>query len=98
MPWDATGQGMVAPGTLARAILHGLAKEEPEVPTIAFIGLGNMGAGMARRLLQAGHELRVFNRTRSKATGLEREGARYCSTPREACAGVDAVFAMTADD
>jgi 3-hydroxyisobutyrate dehydrogenase len=57
-----------------------------------------MGAGMARRLLQAGHELRVFNRTRSKAAELERNGARYCGTPREACAGVDAVFAMTADD
>jgi len=68
------------------------------VSTIAFIGLGNMGAGMARRLLQAGHELRVFNRTRSKAAALERDGARNCASPREACAGADAVFTMTADD
>lgn len=68
------------------------------MPTIAFIGLGNMGAGMARRLLQAGHDLRVFNRTRSRAAELERDGARNCATPREACAGADAVFAMTADD
>ena len=66
--------------------------------TIAFIGLGNMGAGMARRLQQAGHDLRVFNRTRSKAVELERDGARSYPTPREACTGVDAVFAMTADD
>lgn len=73
-------------------------KEEPEVSTIAFIGLGNMGAGMARRLLQAGHDLRVFNRTRSRAGELERAGARNCATPREACDGVDAVFTMTADD
>jgi 3-hydroxyisobutyrate dehydrogenase len=68
------------------------------VATVAFIGLGNMGAGMARRLLQADHDLHVYNRTRSKATELERAGARCHSTPREACMGVDAVFAMTADD
>lgn len=65
---------------------------------VAFIGLGNMGAGMARRLLQAGHELHVYNRTRSKAQELERAGARWHSSPRDACTDVDAVFAMTADD
>ncbi len=66
--------------------------------TVAFIGLGNMGVGMAQRLLQAGHDLRVYNRTRSKAAELERAGARYYLTPAQACTGVDAVFAMTADD
>jgi 3-hydroxyisobutyrate dehydrogenase len=68
------------------------------VATVAFIGLGNMGRGMANRLLQAGHELRVYNRTSSKATELERAGARRCLTPCEACADAEAVFAMTADD
>ena len=57
-----------------------------------------MGLGMARRLLQAGHDLRIYNRTGSKAAELERVGARRCLTPREACTDVDAVFAMTADD
>ncbi len=66
--------------------------------TVAFIGLGNMGLGMAHRLLQAGHDLRVYNRTSSKAAELEGAGARCYATPREACADVDAVFAMTADD
>ena len=66
--------------------------------TVAFIGLGNMGVGMAHRLLQAGHDLRVYNRTSSKAAELERAGARCCPTPREACTGVEAIFAMTADD
>lgn len=66
--------------------------------TVAFIGLGKMGVGMARRLLQAGHDLRVHNRTGSKAAELERDGVRCYLTPREACAGVDAVLAMTADD
>jgi 3-hydroxyisobutyrate dehydrogenase len=65
---------------------------------VAFNGLGSMGLGMARRLLQAGHQLRVFNRTGSKAAELERAGARRFDTPREACTDAAAVFAMTADD
>ena len=57
-----------------------------------------MGLGMAHRLLQAGHDLRIYNRTGSKAAELERRGAKRCLTPRDACTDVDAVFAMTADD
>lgn len=57
-----------------------------------------MGRGMAHRLLRAGHDLRLYNRTSSKAAELERAGARCYPTPREACSGVDTVFAMTADD
>jgi len=68
------------------------------VASVAFIGLGNMGSGMARRLLEAGHELRVYNRTGSKAAEFERRGARLCVTPREASTDAEAVFAMTADD
>jgi 3-hydroxyisobutyrate dehydrogenase len=68
------------------------------VATVAFIGLGNMGRGMANRLLQAGHELRVYNRSATKAAELERAGARLCNTAREACADAEAVFSMTADD
>jgi len=65
---------------------------------IAFLGLGNMGIGMAGRLLQAGHAVSVYNRTASKAGALVSAGARLCATPRDACDGVDAVFSMTADD
>jgi 3-hydroxyisobutyrate dehydrogenase len=68
------------------------------VTTVAFIGLGNMGLGMANRLLEAGHDLRIYNRTTSKAAKLERAGAKRCLTPREACTDAEAVFAMTADD
>ena len=57
-----------------------------------------MGLGMANRLLGAGHDLRVYNRTASKAAELERAGAKLCRTPREACTDAAAVFAMTADD
>lgn len=65
--------------------------------TVAFIGLGKMGLGMAQRLLRAGHDLRIYNRTSSKASGLK-GNMRVCETPREACDGVDGVIAMTADD
>lgn len=66
--------------------------------SVAFIGLGNMGRGMAHRLLSAGYDLRVYNRTHAKAAELEHAGARRCLTPREACAGAEVVIAMTADD
>jgi 3-hydroxyisobutyrate dehydrogenase len=66
--------------------------------TVAFIGLGNMGIGMAGRLLSAGHELRVFNRTAARAHTLTHKALRVCATPRDACMGADAVFSMLADD
>jgi 3-hydroxyisobutyrate dehydrogenase len=66
--------------------------------SVAFIGLGRMGFCMAQRLLNAGCDLRVYNRTRSKAKILREAGARVCDTPLEACAGATAVIAMTADD
>lgn len=66
--------------------------------TIAFLGTGNMGAGMAARLLAAGHALSIYNRTPSRAEALAKAGARICRTPREAADGADAVFAMVGDD
>jgi 3-hydroxyisobutyrate dehydrogenase len=66
--------------------------------SVAFIGLGRMGLGMAGRLLVANHEVRVFNRTTTRADALVRRGARKCLTAREACSGADAVISMVADD
>jgi 3-hydroxyisobutyrate dehydrogenase len=66
--------------------------------SVAFLGLGRMGCGMARRLLESGYPLQVFNRTASQADSLVARGARRFSTPREACANVDAVVSMVADD
>jgi 3-hydroxyisobutyrate dehydrogenase len=65
---------------------------------IAFVGLGNMGHGMATRLLAAGHELRIYNRTAARAASLVRQGATAFDTPRDACEGADAVISMLADD
>ena len=65
---------------------------------IAFVGLGRMGTGMAGRLLGAGHDLVVVNRTPHKAADLVTRGASQASTPREAVHGADAVVVMVSDD
>ncbi len=64
---------------------------------VGFIGLGRMGAGMATRLLEAGQELIVYNRTPDKARALSARGAGLASTIAEACRG-DAVITMLAND
>ncbi len=64
---------------------------------IGFIGLGTMGAPMARRLLEAGHEVTVHNRTRGREEPLERLGARRAATPRECARDQELVFTMVSD-
>jgi 3-hydroxyisobutyrate dehydrogenase-like beta-hydroxyacid dehydrogenase len=64
---------------------------------IGFIGLGNMGAAIARSLLRAGHRVTVYNRTRERAEALRRDGANVATSVAEACRG-DAVLTMLADD
>jgi 3-hydroxyisobutyrate dehydrogenase-like beta-hydroxyacid dehydrogenase len=65
---------------------------------VSFIGLGSMGLPMARHLVDAGHELVVYNRTRSRADELGRKGARVAGSPREAAQGADLLITMLADD
>ena len=65
---------------------------------VGFIGLGNMGLGMARNLIKAGHSLVVYNRTRSRAEELQPLGATIAKTPGEAGSSVEAVITMLADD
>ncbi|MHA1523704.1 MAG: NAD(P)-dependent oxidoreductase [Alphaproteobacteria bacterium] len=65
---------------------------------IAFLGLGAMGAGMAARLLAAGHSVNVYNRTPGRAAPLVAAGARLAPTPRDAATGAAAIFSMVADD
>ena len=65
---------------------------------VGFIGLGGMGSGIARNLIKGGHELAVYNRTRSKAEDLAGAGARIAATPVEAASGAEAVITMLADD
>jgi len=65
---------------------------------IGFLGLGKMGLPMAMRLIAAGHELRVWNRTEGKTESLLREGAIAAATPAEAELGADAVVTVLFDD
>lgn len=65
---------------------------------IAFIGLGRMGSGMAGRLLAAGHEVVVTNRTPERARPLLDKGAEWAPTPAAAVADAQAVFTMLSDD
>ena len=65
---------------------------------IAFLGLGNMGAPMARNLLHSGHELVVWNRTQAKAERLRAEGAKVAHSAAEAARETEVVVTMLADD
>jgi 3-hydroxyisobutyrate dehydrogenase-like beta-hydroxyacid dehydrogenase len=65
---------------------------------IGFLGLGKMGTPIALRLLAAGHELSVWNRTEGRAKPLIHEGAIAAATPAEAELGADAVITMLFDD
>lgn len=64
---------------------------------IGFIGLGNMGAAIAGRLLEAGHALRVWNRSPEPARRLAERGAQIAATAEDAFSG-DVVVSMLSDD
>lgn len=64
---------------------------------IGFIGLGIMGQGMARNLLQAGFALCVWNRTHSKAAPLLAEGARPATSPADVAAHSDIIITCVSD-
>ena len=64
---------------------------------IGFIGLGNMGAGMAANLLKAGHEVTAYNRSQDKVEALAKQGAKAAKSVAEACGG-DVVISMLAND
>ena len=64
---------------------------------IAFIGLGNMGLGMACRLAESGYDLAVYNRTRSKGEDAEKLGARLADSPADAAREADVVMLSLAD-
>ncbi len=64
---------------------------------LGFIGLGHMGAGMAARLCQAGHDVTVYNRTKARMQPLLALGAKPADSIADACSA-DVVFTMLADD
>lgn len=64
---------------------------------VGFIGLGQMGSGMAANLLKAGHEVTVYNRTPEKLGPLLSQGAKAAASVSDACRG-DAVMTMLSND
>lgn len=66
---------------------------------VAFIGLGTMGAPMARHLSAAGHELTVFNRSGARADAwVDAHGGRRAVTPREAAVASEFVMVCVGND
>lgn len=65
---------------------------------IGFVGLGPMGERMAARLLGAGHDVSVWNRSPGKAASLIDAGATEAGSPAEAADGAALVFSMVAND
>ncbi len=61
---------------------------------IAFIGLGNMGGGMAANLVKAGHEVRAFDLSEGALTAARGAGCTTFTTAKEACDGAEAVVSM----
>ena len=64
---------------------------------IGFIGIGLMGKHMARHLLEAGHPLTIWNRSREKAADLLAAGARWAESPKMAATASDVVITMVTD-
>ncbi len=69
----------------------------PRIGTLGFVGLGAMGSRMVKRLLAAGHEVRGYNRTRSRAEALVATGMLTADSPRAAAEGGLAVLSCVAD-
>lgn len=75
----------------------GTAAAEPRPLTVALLGTGTMGAGMARNLAAAGLGLRVWNRSHDKAAALAGPGVTVADSPAHAVAGADVVLTMLFD-
>lgn len=64
---------------------------------LGFVGLGTMGGQMVKRLLDRGHVVTGFNRTRAKADWLVAAGMRWADTPRAVAEAADVIFTMVTD-
>jgi 3-hydroxyisobutyrate dehydrogenase len=78
-----------------RTIAEAMRRKVMATPSIGWIGAGRMGAELVKRLLAAGHEVAVYNRTRAKADALAGLGATVVERPVD-LAGRDIVFTMVA--
>src|SRR4051794_14069199 len=77
-----------------------ISNEAPNIPRVAigFIGMGHMGSHMASRLLDAGYQLAVYDRTKEKAQELGHRGAFVASTPWDLATHSEVVMVSVTDD
>jgi 3-hydroxyisobutyrate dehydrogenase len=68
------------------------------VSAVGVVGLGDMGTGMAERLLAAGHEVYGWNRTRAKAERLASQGLHVLDSPRAVAQASELVITMVTDN
>ena len=66
--------------------------------SVGFIGMGHMGSGMARRLLDAGYPVTVYDRTQAHTQQLGQQGASVAQSPKDLAAGCEVVMASVTDD
>jgi len=65
---------------------------------VGFVGLGRMGSGMARRILDAGHELTVYDAVAAATAPFGAAGARVATSLADLCGGRDVVVTMLVED
>ena len=67
-------------------------------PRLGFIGLGHMGRHMVQRLIDAGYQMTVYDRTREIAQEVAQKGAKVAATPRELAASCDVILSSVTND
>lgn len=72
--------------------------EQQRKPSVGFIGMGHMGSAMARRLLDAGYPLTVYDRTQARAEQVGQQGASVAQTPQGLAAQSEVVMVCVTDD
>jgi len=72
-------------------------KIEPSKQKFGFLGLGIMGSGMVKNLLNSGHNVMVWNRSSEKCLDFVKAGAKECLTPSDVIAGADITFSCVSD-
>jgi 3-hydroxyisobutyrate dehydrogenase-like beta-hydroxyacid dehydrogenase len=70
----------------------------PSIQNLAFLGLGQMGAPIARLLLAQGHNVTLWNRDRGKADAIQSGNSHVATSPQDAVSNAAVVFTMLADD
>jgi 3-hydroxyisobutyrate dehydrogenase-like beta-hydroxyacid dehydrogenase len=78
-------------------LVHQHRRRFDSVANLGFVGLGVMGGLMAQRLLEKGHSLTGYNRTRAKAQPLIDKGMKFAHTPRSVAEAADVIFSSVAN-